>query len=642
MNIYYVEMLLFTFLINTLALPHYDNYQNSHYNINLIQYRAQRTTINSRLLAQTKNHNPHYHNDPELKEIIDKMNEEAIKKYQQTHDPYKQLKDVVEKNGTKYTGGKDAEPMSTLEKELLETYEEMFGNESDMLKSGMSPNVDEKSSTCECTDINGVKLAKTKGRDKYLKHLKGRCTRGIYFCSVGSAILTMIGLGAAKTAALNYVATTPAPFNACASSINIYNMIAGGSTCSPDLIGTAAASASAIFEPCGIAALVLLILAVVLIILYIWLYRRRKNSWKHECKKHLCKNHNSTTPHHPPNTRLLCECELYAPATYDDDPQMKEVMVKFSKQTQQRFEEYDERMKTTRQKCKDKCDKEIQKIILKDKLEKQMEQQLTTLETKITTDDIPTCVCEKSLADKVEKFCLNCGMNVGGGVILSSGVLGGIGGLAVNAWKPKALETAIAAANEAGIAAGKIAGDAAGMKVVRFGLEHFGVDELFPGIYNPFVNTGPYTEVTNLGSSILEKYGPTCTSLKRGFTAPTACTKFQLNLGIYIADGTPYGSPYGTPAAEAIPKRLGVLLERADVAAATASKNASETVTAAIKARETALIESGFNNSITSIYVSIIAIAVIVLIMVIIYLILRYRRKKRMKKKHQYIKLLEE
>ncbi|ETW30926.1 hypothetical protein PFFCH_01643 [Plasmodium falciparum FCH/4] len=304
MKMYNLKMLLFTFLINTLALPHYDNYQNSHYNINLIQNRAQRTTINSRLLAQTKNHNPHYHNDPELKEIIDKMNEEAIKKYQQTHDPYKQLKDVVEKNGTKYTGGKDEEPMSTLEKELLETYEEMFGNESDMLKSGMSPNVDEKSSTCECTNINNIKLAKTKGRDKYLKHLKGRCVRGISFFSVGSLFLTFIGLAAARATAAAALNTTVqnVAYSTYASYITIFNMFDSPSMIAAieagakgyvvglsDILTPAAASASSIFTGCGIAALVLLILAVVLIILYIWLYRRRKRSWKHECKKHLCK-----------------------------------------------------------------------------------------------------------------------------------------------------------------------------------------------------------------------------------------------------------------------------------------------------------------------------------------------------------------
>ncbi|KOB62780.1 rifin [Plasmodium falciparum HB3] len=299
MKMYYLKMLLFTFLINTLVLPHYDNYQNSHYNINLIQYRAQRTTIKSRLLAQTQIHNPHYHNDPELKEKIDKMNEEAIKKYQQTHDPYKQLKEIVEKNVTKYTGGKDAEPRSTLEKELLETYEEMFGNESDMLKSGMNTNVDEKSSTCGCTNINNMKLAKTKGRDKYLKHLKGRCTRGIYISSLTTVILTTIALHTAKAAALAKFVESA---KTCASYMTILNMLnagnlntaiqAGGTICTSaysDIVLPAAGYATAIFEPCGIAALVLLILAVVLIILYIWLYRRRKNSWKHECKKHLCK-----------------------------------------------------------------------------------------------------------------------------------------------------------------------------------------------------------------------------------------------------------------------------------------------------------------------------------------------------------------
>ncbi|EUR73594.1 hypothetical protein PFBG_01944 [Plasmodium falciparum 7G8] len=290
MNMYYLNMLLFTFLINTLVLPHYEYYLNNHYNVCFIQKNTKRATIKSRLLAQTKNHNPHYHNDPELKEIIDKMNEEAIKKYQQTHDPYEQLKDVVEKNGTKYIGGNNAEPMSTIEKELLETYEEMFGNDSDMLKSGMSPNFDEKSSACECTDINNAKLGKTKGRDKYLKHLKGRCTRGIYFCSLGTVILTYLGLKAAKAAAINYVASASVHINAYSSSVNIINMFIGNSAWGADVVGTVPTLAMNALQPYGIAALVLLILAVVLIILYIWLYKRRKKSWKHECKKHLCKS----------------------------------------------------------------------------------------------------------------------------------------------------------------------------------------------------------------------------------------------------------------------------------------------------------------------------------------------------------------
>ncbi|EWC77617.1 hypothetical protein C923_01693 [Plasmodium falciparum UGT5.1] len=299
MNIYYVEMLLFTFLINTLILTHYENNQNIYYNISHIQINNQRTTIKSRLLAQTQNHNPHYHNDQELKEIIDNLNKEAIKKYQQTHDPYKQLKEVVEKKGTKHIGGHAAEPMSTIEKDLLDTYKEIFGDNSHILKSGMYPNDDngsDKSSTCECTDTNNMQLAKTKGKDKYLVKLKERCKGGIAFCSVGSILLTYIGLfaaGAAASASFKEMTT-------CAAVLTITNIfdrtalvaaLKGVSVClsgATDLAG-ATTTATAIFEPCGIAALVLLILVVVLIILYIWLYRRRKRSFKHECKKHLCK-----------------------------------------------------------------------------------------------------------------------------------------------------------------------------------------------------------------------------------------------------------------------------------------------------------------------------------------------------------------
>ncbi|SOV75063.1 stevor PIR protein, putative [Plasmodium reichenowi] len=286
MNIYYVKVLLFTFLINTLLLPQYENFINNHYNVSFIPNNTQISTIKSRLLAQTQKHNPHYHNDPELKEIIDKLNNEAIKKYLQTHDPYKQLQELVEKNGTKLTGGNNAEPISTTDKELLETHEDVLDEENDiMLKSDMYPNDDEKSdksSTCECTDINNAKLATTKGKDKYLKQLKERCKGGIRFCSIGSIILIFIGKYASYVIILNIFNET--------SMITTIQAGANATVCGlSDILTPAAASDSAIFGGCGIASLVLIILAVVLIILYIWLYRRKKNSWKHEYKKHLCK-----------------------------------------------------------------------------------------------------------------------------------------------------------------------------------------------------------------------------------------------------------------------------------------------------------------------------------------------------------------
>nr|SPJ13230.1 rifin PIR protein,putative [Plasmodium sp. DRC-Itaito] len=100
-------------------------------------------------------------------------------------------------------------------------------------------------------------------------------------------------------------------------------------------------------------------------------------------------------------TRLLLECKLYLP-NYDSDPQMKKVM-----------QQFDEAMVKNRQKCKDKCDKEIQKIILKDKMEKELIHKFATLQKDIQSDAIPTCICEKSLAYKVEKTCLICGYGLG-------------------------------------------------------------------------------------------------------------------------------------------------------------------------------------------------------------------------------------
>ncbi|KNC35593.1 rifin [Plasmodium falciparum RAJ116] len=104
---------------------------------------------------------------------------------------------------------------------------------------------------------------------------------------------------------------------------------------------------------------------------------------------------------------------------YDSDEDMNSVKENFDRQTSQRFEEYEERMITQRQKYKEQRDQDIQKIILKDKI-------------------------KKSLEEKVEKCCLICGCGLGGGVAPFVGLFGG---LAVNEMK----KVAAAAATEAGI-----------------------------------------------------------------------------------------------------------------------------------------------------------------------------------------------
>ncbi|EUR67449.1 hypothetical protein PFBG_04129 [Plasmodium falciparum 7G8] len=344
----------------------------------------------------------------------------------------------------------------------------------------------------------------------------------------------------------------------------------------------------------------------------------------------------SITPHTQTN-RLLCECELYEPANYDNDPEMKAVMQGFDRQTSQRFEEYEEHMKTNRQKCKAKCDKDIQKIILKDKIEKQMVEKLTTLETKINTDDIPTCICKKSLADKTEKFCLNCGVNVGGGVTLSSGVLGGIGGVSVNAWKDAALEAAIDFATKAGAAAGEAAGMKAGKIAVIESLKKLYVHHFWTDMSSYIHKMRHYNDVVKLTALIHDsKYNACDVNMNESFQA--MCTKFDIKFDITQADGTTYRflPRYG------VPKVLEEVAAEAELTANAEAADVSSATYTDIMTKQTAFIESGFNSSITSINASIFAIVVIVLIMIIIYLILRYRRKKKMKRKLQYIKLLEE
>ncbi|ETW33049.1 hypothetical protein PFTANZ_06233 [Plasmodium falciparum Tanzania (2000708)] len=316
----------------------------------------------------------------------------------------------------------------------------------------------------------------------------------------------------------------------------------------------------------------------------------------------------SITPRHIQTTRLLCECELFAPQNYDNDPEMKRVMQQFHDRTTQRFHEYDEKLQEKRQIYKDKCDKEIQKIILKDKLEKQMAQQFSTLHTDIHSDAIPTCICEKSLADKVEKGCLRCAQNLGG-VAPGWGLLSGFGYVT---WSQYISGIAAKAAADAGLKAG-----------VKVGL----------------------VKVTEIATKTLIKSG--------GKVPPMDCAKLII-----------FGNFSDGVTLHAIFKNLNNVMnchldsgkysqfsmfvqefaKNFKPITAEYSKEVAEVTKAVADAKAGVLTKAGNATSSlsTGIIASIIAIVVIVLIMVIIYLVLRYRRKKKMKKKLQYIKLLEE
>ncbi|SPJ13136.1 PIR protein [Plasmodium sp. DRC-Itaito] len=308
-----------------------------------------------------------------------------------------------------------------------------------------------------------------------------------------------------------------------------------------------------------------------------------------------------TTQHTPkiPTTRALCECDLYAPANYDNDPQMKEVMEHFNKQTQQRFHEYDERLQSKRQRCKERCAKEIQKIIFKDKLEKELMDKFATLDTNIQTDAIPKCVCEKSIADKTEQFCLNCGKNMGAiapwwGLVCGSGYAG---------WEAGATAAAIAAAEKAGIDAG--------VKAVIAKIEKL-FEVMLSGVKWPnFISELNYDTASGLVKAVtkaIDSCAKANTSTRKIEHAREILTNAEGTFGKYIA----------------------------------AAKDITESTTRSVKTAKLGEVTTQSTQLYTGIVYSVLAIIIIVLIMVIIYLILRYRRKKKMKKKLQYIKLLEE
>ncbi|KNG75770.1 variant surface antigen rifin [Plasmodium falciparum IGH-CR14] len=338
-------------------------------------------------------------------------------------------------------------------------------------------------------------------------------------------------------------------------------------------------------------------------------------------------------------TRTLCECELYAPSNYDNDPEMKAVMQQFGDRTSQRFHEYDERMKNTRQKCKEQCDKEIEKIILKDKIDKELTEKFATLQTDIQSDAIPTCVCEKSMVDKMEKNCMKCAQNLGGIVAPSSGVLAGIAEGALIVWKDAEIVAAIAAAKEAGAVAGKAAGDIAGAaEITKLIKSTFQVQNIADQPLVSYFTTTPFNKASIITKALFNDYAEICLpgGARPGGDLSKPICKLVMEQSLATS-----GSKSVKPI-EFIGKEVETMVSKAEGIAEAKKTEMTSTMTATITAEKTGVINATYTSWQIAITASVIAIVVIVLIMVIIYLILRYRRKKKMKKKLQYIKLLEE
>ncbi|KNC35060.1 stevor [Plasmodium falciparum RAJ116] len=171
-------MLLFPFLFNTFLLSQNVNCQNNLRNKSLINNYTQRKILKSRCLAETeKPHNLHYQNDPELKKIIDRLNEEAMKKYQQSNDTYKQLHELLEKKETKSRSRNSEQEMSKIEKELLKIYEKMSGDENHIMQN-------------------------------LIYNLKTGCIGSVGACALSSAATEFAGNVAAGTAVNSFIQST--------------------------------------------------------------------------------------------------------------------------------------------------------------------------------------------------------------------------------------------------------------------------------------------------------------------------------------------------------------------------------------------------------------------------------------------------
>ncbi|ETW15018.1 hypothetical protein PFFVO_06071 [Plasmodium falciparum Vietnam Oak-Knoll (FVO)] len=291
---------------------------------------------------------------------------------------------------------------------------------------------------------------------------------------------------------------------------------------------------------------------------------------------------------------------------------MKGVMQDFNRQTSQRFEEYEERMKGKRQKRKEERDKNIQEIIEKDRM-------------------------DKSLAEKVEKCCLRCGCGLGG-VAAGVGIFGGLG---IYGWKSAATATAMAEGALAGEAVAEAAGAAAGKKFVIAELQKWGISTLDNKGLGTYITATNYTNVRNIARAIsIEYQTDLCLFGGSGSGADkskTICTWVRANF--FAAKDSPGNvSKQGVSTNALIQEAVETIVSNAKNAAGEASKEATEEV---IKT-STVAVESTYASCQTAIIASVVAILIIVLVMIILYLILRYRRKKKMNKKLHYTKLLKQ
>ncbi|ETW33486.1 hypothetical protein PFTANZ_05797 [Plasmodium falciparum Tanzania (2000708)] len=188
--------------------------------------------------------------------------------------------------------------------------------------------------------------------------------------------------------------------------------------------------------------------------------------------------------------------------------------------------------------------------------------------------------------------------------------IGLLGGPGIYGWKIATLAFVKEFAAEAGAAKGAVAGKAAGKYVIIGALKkHFHIDSLNGTPLQSFFTTTAYTDVPTIATAIDSQMNASCSALlgKAG-NAPICVLHEKLNTvavtGKQMVDQK-----------TAITKGVIQFVGKAKGADELIATKVSSETSSRIITKGNALIEAGFNSSITSIYASIIVILIIVLIM---------------------------
>ncbi|SOV84257.1 hypothetical protein, putative [Plasmodium sp.] len=300
---YNFKLSIFSIILGTLSLI-YNNDSNGLYE-NIYYTNVVLVTTNFRTLAEllyepTTNHR---NENNKLKEFT-KTNETKCSKNIYSKDdkkPNEQIQQVPENENigipktVKYRKGthskeKDAiSNRSSRSLKYLEMQRKLYNNfyvRPEIYFQNLQDESNNKS--CECSkNTTSDKLSSSNNvHDKYLDNLENVFARtaGVFVVSA-----TATNVAGAKVACAKGVAT------AVNAAVNAKLAVVYGAADAGSRVTAAALEATSKlsafwgpFSPYGIAALVLIIIAVAFIILYIYLRRTRKNSLKPEFKKYLC------------------------------------------------------------------------------------------------------------------------------------------------------------------------------------------------------------------------------------------------------------------------------------------------------------------------------------------------------------------